>query len=1183
MGSYRSKEDDVARISMSIYVTNFPDSFSAKDLFHLCKQYGHVMDSFIPIKRSENGKRFGFVRFINVFNKERLVNNLCTVWSGRFKLQANIARFQRTPVNGNMNFRKDKGGFMGKNSHMNKKDNGNYVAKEPTGSNNTYVQVVKGDVKTGGREGDVKTGGRETELIPVVFLDDECLMSNDFSMSLLGRVKEFASLANLKVALCNEGFVNIKIKYIGELWVLLEFVTRESIKLYRDNVSFGSWFSQIIEASRYFVTNGRIAWVEVEGVPFKLWSHNTFKRIANRWGKLLDVDDQEETCYHSKRLCIYTKSGRNILESFKIIHRGKAHWIRACETLGWVPDFADESDDEDQEDDMSNDGGAKEHIPSEGDVDDQENKSEDPFQIYKLLHKNNKVDRNAGATVKVERVNTIYEANEGSSGIRVNEISKANNAESGQVMRYNMEGCKSNMADIIGSQGVDERYLSDHRPILLRDAHVDYGPTLFRFFRYWLEMEGFAKIVEDGWRDSPCDRSNALRNLLGKLKHLKNDIRVWNKSKGNSNRDAKAQLKLELEGVMSDGVWVDNPIKVKKEFRDHFSKRFCKPGLQNVNIQMTFSNQIFVDQKRDLEGKVTNDEIKKAVWDCGTDKAPGPDGFTFGFYRKFWYLIDNDVCDAVRFFFKNDNIPNGCNSSFIALIPKIPNANMVKDFRPISLVGSVYKIIAKILANRLVGVLGDIVSEVQSAFIAGRQILDGPFILNEVLQMIQACLKSSRGSVIINGSPTEEFQFGKGIKQGDPLSPFLFLLIIESLHLSFQRVLDAGLFQGLQLGNINSLVNIFECFNMASGLKINMRKSKIMGVHVTRDKVDKAAMKLGCLVPKAPFLYLGSMVGGAMSRSKSWYEVVDRVKKRLSKWKLKTLSIGGRLTLFKFVLGSIPIFHMSMHRVPMGVLRTLESLRSHFFNGYDPNSRKASWVKWKMVLASKDKGGLGVSSLYALNMGILFKWLWRFYSKDSSLWAKVIMAIHGSDGKVEASMKAESFKSITVGRKLAQSSLIDSFRRSPRGGTKQQQYNDLEDMVTATILALMSDRLVWSLESSGEFTVASVRKLIDDKWLLGTDNKTRWIKYVPIKINVHDWKVMSDSIPTIFNISRRGISIDSLSCVLCDNGVKTSNHLFFSCCFVRQVFRLIMRWWDVLEAEFKSYAGWLDWLVNLRF
>nr|GEY86788.1 RNA-directed DNA polymerase, eukaryota, reverse transcriptase zinc-binding domain protein [Tanacetum cinerariifolium] len=117
--------------------------------------------------------------------------------------------------------------------------------------------------------------------------------------------------------------------------------------------------------------------------------------------------------------------------------------------------------------------------------------------------------------------------------------------------------------------------------------------------------------------------------------------------------------------------------------------------------------------------------------------------------------------------------------------------------------------------------------------------------------------------------------------------------------------------------------------------------------------------------------------------------------------KLHALETAQKAKVKWAVEGSIPIFHMSMYRVPMGVLRTLESLRSYFFNGYDPNSRLVSWVKWKMVLASKDRGGLGVSSLYALNRGLLFKWLWRFYSKDSSLWSKVIMAIHGSDGKVE--------------------------------------------------------------------------------------------------------------------------------------------------------------------------------------
>ncbi|GJY68998.1 RNA-directed DNA polymerase, eukaryota, partial [Tanacetum coccineum] len=627
---------------------------------------------------------------------------------------------------------------------------------------------------------------------------------------------------------------------------------------------------------------------------------------------------------------------------------------------------------------------------------------------------------------------------------------------------------------------------------------------------------------------------------------------------------------------------------------------------------------------------------------------------------------------------------------------------------PISLIGSLYKIIAKILANRLVGVLGDIVNEVQSAFIADRQILDGPFILNEVLQWckvkkkqslifkvdfekaydsvqwdflddvlskfgfgekwrkwIQCCLRSSRGSIIINGSPTEEFQFCKGLKQGDPLSPFLFILIMESLHLSFQRVVDAGMFKGIKLGasvnishmfyaddavfvgqwcesNISTLVHVLECFYRASGLRINMSKSKIMGVYVDSDKVKRAALKLGCLILKPPFLYLGLIVGGSMSRVHAWNEVVERVKKRLSKWKMKTLSIGGRLTLLKSVLGSMPIFHMSIFKVPSGVLRTLESIRSHFFNGHDSNSKKASWVNWKKVLAPKERGGLGVSSLYALNRGLMFKWVWRFYTQDSSLWARVIKAIHGDDGKMGVITRAgskscwmnivhetnallnkgidlikfmriklgngqitsfwedmwseggtlknrypriyalESSKSITVGMKVAQPSLAFSFRRAPRGGVEQEQFDEIVALVNDVILAPISDRWTWTLESSGDFSVASVRKLIDDKSIPVVDYKTRWIKYVPIKVNVHAWKVKSDSLPTRFNISRRGIYIDSIMCAICDKGAETSSHLFFSCCMVRQAVRLITRWWDVPYMEFESYDGWLAWLVNLR-
>ncbi|GKB90904.1 hypothetical protein Tco_0963176 [Tanacetum coccineum] len=159
---------------------------------------------------------------------------------------------------------------------------------------------------------------------------------------------------------------------------------------------------------------------------------------------------------------------------------------------------------------------------------------------------------------------------------------------------------------------------------------------------------------------------------------------------------------------------------------------------------------------------------------------------------------------------------------------------------------------------------------------------------------------------------------------------------------------------------------------------------------------------MGCSIFTTPFVHLGVKVGGAMSRIKSWDDVVAKVSSRLSKWKLKTLSIGGRLTLIKSVLTSIPLYHMSIFKVPSGVLKLLESIRRNFFNGVDGSERKMAWISWNKVLASKKYGGLGVSSFYALNRALLFKWVWRFFSHGSCLWTRFIKAIYGEDGALNS-------------------------------------------------------------------------------------------------------------------------------------------------------------------------------------
>ena len=157
---------------------------------------------------------------------------------------------------------------------------------------------------------------------------------------------------------------------------------------------------------------------------------------------------------------------------------------------------------------------------------------------------------------------------------------------------------------------------------------------------------------------------------------------------------------------------------------------------------------------------------------------------------------------------------------------------------------------------------------------------------------INGCLNSAMGSVLVNGSPTSEFQFHKGLKQGDPLSPFLYILMMENLHLSFSKVTNAGLFSGIPIDssltlshlffaddaifvgkwnslNIHTIVNVLKCFHLASSLKINFHKRKRMGVGTRPEKVDATATTTGCLIFTTLFVHLRIKVGGAMSRIKS--------------------------------------------------------------------------------------------------------------------------------------------------------------------------------------------------------------------------------------------------------------------------------------------------------------------------
>ncbi|GKD32775.1 RNA-directed DNA polymerase, eukaryota [Tanacetum coccineum] len=173
-------------------------------------------------------------------------------------------------------------------------------------------------------------------------------------------------------------------------------------------------------------------------------------------------------------------------------------------------------------------------------------------------------------------------------------------------------------------------------------------------------------------------------------------------------------------------------------------------------------------------------------------------------------------------------------------------------------------------------------------------------------------------------------------------------------------------------------------------------------------------------------------------------------------------------------------------------------------------------------------------------------------------------------------------KSISVADKLGLSSLYLSFRRPPRGGIEQESFNLLCQSVRGLVLSNIEDRWSWSLEGSGLFSVKSSRAYIDDLLLPKADAATRWIRILPIKINVFAWKVCLDALPTRCNMSLRGIDIPSILCPLCNRAVENSDHIFFSCSMVRKVWRRLLTWWELDVSSFHSYNEWISWLSSIR-
>jgi hypothetical protein len=501
----------------------------------------------------------------------------------------------------------------------------------------------------------------------------------------------------------------------------------------------------------------------------------------------------------------------------------------------------------------------------------------------------------------------------------------------------------------------------------------------------------------------------------------------------------------QLQGMVTEfyiKLFSDNQLN-----RDWFQTKITYPELDAEMINK-------------LKNTCTEDEVRRAVFSMQPWKAPGPDGFPAGFYQKSWDIVGNTVCNFVAQVWKDPSRIAEVNQTDICLIPKVPHPEYVHQFRPISLCNTNYKIVSKVIVERLKECIAELISPFQTGFVPGRNIHEniivaremmhsmnkmngkkGAFAIKvdlakaydkiswefiwrilmeikipkEIINIIMHAVSSVTTNVKWNGARAEYFKPRRGIRQGDPISPYLFVLCMDKLsHLILQSVSE-GKWIGIKAGRrgpmvshlifaddlllfgeaserqMKAVIETLECFCSMSGQKVSQDKTSIIfSKNVAKGMRLKLLQISGFKETNDFGKYLGVPLLGRAPKKTDYQYILDQVSAKLSAWKATHLSFAGRVTLAKSVIEAVPIYPMMAAKIPKFCLDEIQKMQRQFIWGDTEQKRRFHAIGWEKITVPKWLGGLGIRKLDHMNQACLLKLNWKLQSGSGDYWCSVL-------------------------------------------------------------------------------------------------------------------------------------------------------------------------------------------------